>query len=54
MCLEADPGASRREYLTALVDFQAGLNAWHEAVRPDVRKRFFQKNAMACLFKDAV
>ena len=37
-----------------LVDFRSGYDAWNKAVRPDVRKRFFQKNAMACLFKDAV
>jgi len=37
-----------------LVDFSNGYDAWHKAVRPDVHKRFFQENAMACLFKDAV
>jgi len=37
-----------------LVDFRDGYEAWHDAVHPDIRKRFFQDNAVSCLFNDAV
>lgn len=33
-----------------LVEFDAALAAWTEAVKPDVRELFFEKNAERCLF----
>ena len=35
-----------------LVDFAPAVAAWQEAVKPEVRELFFQKNAERCLFDE--
>jgi predicted TIM-barrel fold metal-dependent hydrolase len=36
-----------------LVDFASGVEAWGDALRPDVRELFFEKNAARCLFGES-